>query len=140
VATVVEFFRKVVAEDRDGLAQVVTRDAQATSPSAGGAPSANLVNWWGQRFNKLDYTKLAGEPVFRADEAEVVRGEAALDAASAPAMRTTPLAEDDVVIRAPIVTTHVGADRLFGDEIVFWLRREGDHYKIYRMLEDFQLN
>ena len=55
-------------------------------------------------------------------------------------MRSEPLGDDDVVIRAPIITTHAGADRLFGDEIIFWLRRDGDRYKIYRILEDFQLN
>ena len=50
------------------------------------------------------------------------------------------LGPTDVLIRVPIATSHVGSDRLFGDEIIFWLRREGDRYKIYRTLEDFQLN
>ena len=45
-----------------------------------------------------------------------------------------------MVVRVPILTPHVGAERLFGDEMVLWLRRDGDRYRIYRVLEDFQLN
>jgi hypothetical protein len=139
LATVDEVFRRIVAKERDELAQLFTRDATVVNPSGSGQ-TMNALNWWTQRFNKLDYQKLAGEPVFRVAEAEVVRGEGALDAASTPAMRADALGDDDVVIRAPILTTHVGAERFFGDEIIFWLRRDGDRYKIYKMLEDFQFN
>ena len=138
LATVEAFFHRIVAKERDELPQLLTRDAIVMNPSGGG--TINALNWWSQRLAKLDYPKLAAEPVFRASEAEIVRGEGALEAASSPAMRAEPLAEDDVVIRAPLLATHIGADRLFGDEIIFWLRRDGDRYKIYRMLEDFQLN
>ncbi len=138
LATVEELFRRIVAEDKDKLPELFMRDAMSVSPSGGGG--VNAINWWTQRFNKLDYLKLAGEPIFRSSDAEVVRGEAALDAASSPAMRAESLGDDDVVIRAPIITTHAGADRLFGDEIIFWLRRDGDRYKIHKMLEDFQFN
>jgi hypothetical protein len=130
LATVEELFRRIVVEDKERLPELFTRDAMCASPSG---TNINAVAWWTQRFNKLDYPKLAGEPVFRASDAEVVRGEAALDAASSPAMRSEALGDEDVV-------THVGADRLFGDEIIFWLRRDGDRYKIHRMLEDFQFN
>ena len=44
------------------------------------------------------------------------------------------------MVRVPILTTHVGAERLFGDEILLWLRRDGDRFRIYRVQEDFQLN
>jgi ketosteroid isomerase-like protein len=138
LATIDELFRRIVAEDKEKLPELFTRDAVSVSPSGGG--TINAITWWTQRFNKLDYPKLAGEPVFRRSEAEVVRGEAALDAASTPAMRSEPLGDEDVVVRARVVTTHAGADRLFGDEIIFWLRRDGDRYKIRRMLEDFQFN
>jgi hypothetical protein len=138
LATVDELFRRIIAEDKEKLPELFTRDAVSVSP--GGGATVNAVAWWTQRFNKLDYPKLAGEPIFRRSEAEVVRGEAALEAASSPAMRSEVLGDDDVVIRAPIVTTHAGADRLFGDEIIFWLKRDGDRYKIHRMLEDFQVN
>ena len=57
-----------------------------------------------------------------------------------PAIRLETLGETDVVIRLPILTSHAGSDRLFGDEMIFWLRRDGDRYKIYRVLEDFQLS
>jgi hypothetical protein len=138
LATVEELFRRIIAEDKERLPELFTRDAMSVSP--GGNAPVNAVSWWTQRFNKLDYPKLAGEPIFRPSDAEIVRGEAALDAASSPAMRGEALADDDVVIRAPIITTHAGADRLFGDEIIFWLRRDGDRYKIRKMLEDFQFN
>lgn len=143
VAAVEELFRKVVLEDHEGLSDIFFRDAVFVSvaPAGGGpAQTPNALLFWGGRFRKLDYTKLAGEPIYREAEIHVFRAEDTLDALPHPTVRPEALGENDVVVRVPILTTRVGAERLFGDEMVLWLRRDGDRYKIYRALEDFQLN
>ncbi|MCC6556262.1 MAG: hypothetical protein IT372_25155 [Polyangiaceae bacterium] len=141
VAVVAEFFKRVVLEDGDGLSALLTRDALAIAPGSGGGqgqtPSAGL--WWEQRFRRLDYGKLAGETIYRDAEVELYRGEDVLEASPHPAIQTDALDEDDVIVRVPIITARIGADRLLGDEIVIWLRRDGMRFKIYRLLEDFQL-
>jgi hypothetical protein len=142
VATVDELFRKVVVEDGDGLEAIFTRDAVALSPAAGGgsgqSPSALLL--WQGRFRKLDYTKLAGEPIYREAELQIFRAADALEALPHPSVHPEALGENDVVVRVPILTTRIGSERLFGDDLVLWMRRDGDRYRIYRILEDFQLN
>lgn len=143
IVTVNELFRKIVLEDSEGLEALFTRDALAvttTSPGAGPGQTPQATLWWQQRFRRLDYTKLAGETIFREAELEIYRAEDALDTPPHPAIRLEALNDNDVVIRAPILTSRVGADRLLGDEIIFWLRRDNDRYKIYRIVEDFQLN
>jgi hypothetical protein len=141
VQTVKDLVRRVVSEDSEGLHGLFTRDAIAvTSPSGGYGSTPQAALWWEQRFRKLDYTKLSGEPVVREAELEVYPGGEGVELPSSPQIRPETLRESDVVVRARIMTTHAGPDRLFGDEIIFWLRREGDRYKIYRMLEEFQLN
>lgn len=139
--TVQELFRKIVVEDGEGLEPLFTRDARAiTSLAPGGGSTPQAVLFWQGRFRKLDYTKLTGELVYRDAELTVYRAEDALETPPHPAIRTEALAGNDVVVRVPILTPRVGAERLFGDEIIVWLRRDGDRYRIYRILEDFQLN
>lgn len=143
ILAVSELFRKIVLEDSEGLEALFTRDALAvtsTSPNAGPAQTPLAALWWQQRFRRLDYTRLAGEPLFRQAELSIYRAEDALETPPHPAIRLDALNDNDVVIRAPILTTHASTDRLFGNEVIFWLRREGDRYRIYRILEDFQLN
>jgi hypothetical protein len=143
ILAVNELFRKIVLEDTEGLESLFTRDALAlttTAPNAGPAQSPQAALFWQQRFRRLDYTKLAGETVIRQAELEIYRAEDALETSPHPAIRLEALNDNDVVIRAPILTAHIGTDRLFGDEIIFWLRRDGDRYRIYRLLEDFQVN
>jgi hypothetical protein len=143
ILTVTELMRVILVEDSDALDALFTRDALAVTPASAGAgpgqtPSATL--WWKQRFHRLDYGRLAGETLIREAELQIYRASDALDAPPHPAIRLESLSENDVVIRAPIVTPRIGADRLFGDEMIFWLRRDGDRFRIYRVLEDFQLN
>ncbi len=141
VATVDELFRKVVVEDGEGLEALFTRDAVAVSPTPGGpgqSPSALLL--WQSRFRKLDYTKLAGELVYRDAEIQLFRAGDTVDALPHPSVHPEALGADDIVLRVPILTTHMGSERLFGDELVLWMRRDGDRFRIYRVLEDFQLN
>jgi hypothetical protein len=143
IAAVEELFRKAVVEDADGLDGLFTRDAVAVTPASpngnqGQSPSALLL--WQSRFRKLDYTKLAGEPIYREEELTLSRADDGAEAVAPPSVHLAELGEGDVVVRVPILTTHVGAERLFGDEILLWLRRDGDRFRIYRVQEDFQLN
>jgi hypothetical protein len=140
VDTVSELFRKIVIEDSDGLEALFTREATAGNGSGGAASTPLAVLWWQQRFRRLDYTRLAGEPIFREAEVEIYRAEDDVEALPPPAIRLEALGETDIVIRLPILASHAGADRLFGEEMIFWLRRDGDRYKIYRVIEDFQLS
>jgi hypothetical protein len=138
--TVRALFRRIVQEDGEGLEALFARDATVITvqgPQQGSTPSAAL--WWEQRFRRLDYTKLAGELLYREADLRIVRAGDAADAPVHPAIHPETLAEGDVVVHVPIVTSRVGADRLLGDEMVLWLRRDGDQYKIYRLMEDFQL-
>ncbi|WP_050434704.1 hypothetical protein [Chondromyces crocatus] len=140
INTVGDFFRRVVLEDSDGLGALLTRDAQAIVPSSGGqAQSPSIGLWWEQRFRRLDYGKLAGEPLYRVSELEVYRAEDAIEAPLHPAIQTQTLDDDDVLVRVPIITARVGADRLLGDQMLFWLRRDGARFRVYRVLEEFQL-
>jgi hypothetical protein len=140
IALVEELFRKVVVKDGEGLVSIFASGASMIAPSAQpGAPN-NALLFWQSRFRKLDYTRLAGEPIYREAELSVFRAEDSPDTIPHPSIHPEALAEGDVVVRVPIITTRVGADRFFGDEIVFWMRRDGDRFRIYRVLEDFQLN
>lgn len=140
LATVSGFFQAVVVEDGDALEDLFTRDALAmnvTQSGGMGMPSAPL--FWAQRFRRLDYTKLAGEIVFREGEIAVLRADDMVESTPHPAIRTEALGESDVVLRVPIATPRVGTDRLLGEEILMWLRRDADRYRIYRIVEDFQM-
>lgn len=140
IAAVEDFFRKVVQEDGDGLEALFTRDAIAITSLTGSGQTPQASTFWQGRFRKLDYTKLAGEVLYRDAEISVYRTEDVIDAPPHPAIRAESIASGDVVVRVPIHVARVGADRLFGDEIILWLRRDGDRFRIYRALEDFQLN
>lgn len=141
-STIQTFFQAVVAEDADLLGTVLTRDALNTNPGSSsggpsGSPSATL--FWAHRFRRLDYGKLGGEVIYHENDLEVYRGGDELGLSPHPAVRTDALSPGDVVIRVPIATAKVGTERLLGDEILMWLRRTGNEYKIYRLLEDFQV-
>jgi hypothetical protein len=143
LATVDELFRKIVLEDSEGLEAVFTPQAVSvtSAPPGGGPPgSANALPFWQGRFRRLDYTKLAGEPLYREAEIQIFRPDDTPDALPHSAVRPESLGENDVVLRVPVLTTRIGAERLFGDELVLWMRRDGERYRIYRVLEDFQLN
>lgn len=140
IETVRSLFRHVVAESSDGLQELFTANARAVSASPGyyGQPGEPWL-WWEQRFRRLDYTQLSGETLFRESEIEIYRASDDLDSPPHPALRTEALDETDVILRLTMTAGTTGIDRLFGDQIFFWLRREGDTYKIYREMEDFQL-
>lgn len=140
LATVRSLFRRIALEDAEGLEALFTRDATVITVQGPQHPSTpNAPLWWEQRFRKLDYTKLAGELLYREADVGIFRAGDAPSARTHAAIHPETLGESDVVVHVPILTPRVGTDRLLGDEMVLWLRREGEQYRIYRSLEDFQL-
>jgi hypothetical protein len=140
VETVRELFRRVVARSIDNLSELFTQGAQPISGVSGGYGIPDRAwEWWRQRSGRLDYTKLAGEVLFREGDIEIFRASDALDTPPHPAIRTDALDDTDVILRVTMLAGVNGTERYFGETIVFWLRRDGDTYKIYRQLEDFQL-
>jgi hypothetical protein len=146
LVAVEELFRRIVLEDAEGMERLFVGDAVAVTGWHPGAETQKAVAWWANRFRKLDYGKLAGETIYRPAELQIVRGSDAVDAAlhaviqPPAAVHTDALDPNDVVLRVPILTARVGVERLLGDEMILWLRRDGDRFRIYRLLEDFQLN
>ena len=144
MALIADFFGKIVIEDDDALAALFTKDAIAVTGSSSGSgggmgPTPAAALWWEQRFRRLDYGKIAGEVIYREADLEIYRADDMVQSTPHRAIRTNALGEDDVVIRAPILTPRSGQERLLGDEIIFWLRRDGSQYKIFRVLEEFQI-
>lgn len=140
LATVRSLFRRIALEDSEGLEALFTRDATVITvqgPQQGSSPTATL--FWEQRFRKLDYTRLAGEVLYREADVTVVRAGDAAEGRLHPAIHPETLADDDVVVHVPILAARIAGDRLLGDEMVLWMKRDGDRYRIYRSLEDFQL-
>lgn len=134
------FFRVIIAEDTEALAELLSRDALVVSPTPG-APSSRIpsaANHFAQRFRRLEYGKLAGETVFRRTEVSIVHAGDAKELGG-----TRPSAEGllpgDVALRVPIVAARVGSERVFADEIVFYLRPDGERFRIYRLVEDFAM-
>lgn len=139
IDTVRELFRRLVARNMDTLSELFTLNAQPISgiPGGYGVPD-KAWDWWSQRSKRLDYTKLAGEVLFRESDIEIFRADSE-GTPPHPAIRPEALDDTDVILRVTMLAGTNGLDRMFGDTIVFWLRRDGDTYKIYRQLEDFQL-
>jgi hypothetical protein len=142
LATLDELFHKITLEDEEGVTSLLTRDAmsigsQQQNPMIG-APT--LANFWRARMRKLDYTKLAGETVYQESDVEIYRPEDEVSAATNPIIQLDALSPGDLVLRVPLLSPRIGTDRLFGDELVVWMRREGDRYRIYRIWEEFQLS
>jgi len=138
--TVAELFKHVVNEDTAGIDALFTANAVAiTAKSASHRRTPTATLWWNQRFDRLDYGQLSGEPAFRAREIEFYRGEDVLSGARGAPTEREGVERGDVVVRVPIIKVRVGATRVLGDEMVLFLRRVDNRYKIYRMVEEFQI-
>lgn len=136
-AVVQAFFRAVVTEDFDALAALVTADATVMPRIQG--PSASLLEVWRTRMRRLDYLPLGGAPLFDDASIETLR---ASDLASPTGAHPPPLAEmtaTDLLFRVPLTVVRSGQDRLFADELMFLVRRDGARLRIRTIVEDFQL-
>ncbi len=133
------FFKAVVSEDGEALGACLTRDATIVSPSSGN-PQARLPTagvFYAQRFRRLDYTKLAGETLYH--RADVVIARAGDAEAVVERMGIAAPSPGELALRVRLVVVRSGTDRVLGDEIIFYLRRDGAAYRIARIVEDFSL-
>ncbi|HHH29855.1 MAG TPA: hypothetical protein ENK57_16125 [Polyangiaceae bacterium] len=137
--TVDRFFDAVFSEDIAALAELVQDETQVQDTRANASAKAHpAASLWRQRFQKREYQALAGALVYRATDVATYRGdqtdELPLD------VRYLSSGDDvlpnDVVLHVPIITHSLRSERLFGDDIFFWLRRRGSRYVIYRMAEE----
>jgi hypothetical protein len=130
------FFGAVSREDLATLRSTLSADA-SLGPLSGPA-NAPAERQWEQRVHKLDYKAIGPEPVFRESTIEVY-GYRDLELSEGDRPNRPPsMAPDDVLVRVPIEIRRIGADRLFGDEIIFLVKRVDGAFKIRAMLEDFQ--
>jgi hypothetical protein len=138
-AAVRRFFEAIVDEDAAALANLVRSGAMLHDTRATGqSRTQGLVPLWRLRFNKYDYGQLGSRTIFQESEVKSYRVEELdrLPLEVQHLVRGVSLEPTVVVLRVPIVTATVKNERLFGDEIYFWLRRHDDGYEIYQVAED----
>ncbi len=135
------FFAALRAEDITALLQAVDSAALVYDTKIGAKRSVvSLSSLWRQRFRQHVYQELATRLIYREADVRTYRGD---QLAMLPvSVRYLPLLQPsptDVVLRVPIVTHSIDNRRVFGDELIFWLRRESDRFVIYRVAEDVPL-
>jgi ketosteroid isomerase-like protein len=118
-----EFFRRVVHADAEGVAALLTSDA-VTSTEPTSERTMPLSSWWARRLKQLDYTQAAGVVLYREGDVRVL---------------ATDSPSSTVALRVRVTPARAAHVRLFGDELTFWLRRDGTQTHICRIVEEFQL-
>ncbi|HQP34459.1 MAG TPA: hypothetical protein PLI95_04760 [Polyangiaceae bacterium] len=141
VSAVRAFFEAVSREDGAGLREVLTRDALWFAPSgnptgAGAGSPAEQV--WDRRFGKFDYRATGPEPVYRETSMELYAPRDLQDVEGERPARPVMMEEQDLLVRVPIEVRKVGQDRVFGDEILFLVRRTAEGFRVRVVIEDFQ--
>jgi hypothetical protein len=133
------FFEAVVAEASDRLERVLDRSALIRAASK--ARPEPALGVFRRRFERLDYTALGSELLYRPSEIEIhtARESRALTGTRAPPVMPRG---DELVARVPLART-AATSRYFGSEIVFLLKpdpgRTDGSYKIGELVEDFRL-
>jgi hypothetical protein len=120
-------------ESLDALADMLSPDAVPIESSHGHGRAA-LLDSFRQRLQAHDYARLTGLEVLRPDRIE--RADYEDLAAIAGRSRPPEMRPDDLYIRVPLELTHVAGERLFGDVLVFVLRREDGKLRIAAYGED----
>jgi hypothetical protein len=133
-----ELLQSVVREDAAAMAELVTERAMFINPASGRNQTA-LLPLFRERFRKLDYHQLAGQTLLRENEVEVYRFHDLASPLPGRPARPPEMQEDDVLLRARVLVPRMGADRLFGDELLVLVRPAKGKYRIALLLEEFQL-
>jgi len=136
-SAVAAFFRAVVAEDIDALSDLLTPDANASNRNRSGAPG--ILDLWRGRLRHFRYRTLAGEVLYQDSDVEFYRYDDLETLAPGKPVRPAEMTRADLLLRVPMVVVRAGSDRVFGDEIVFLLRRDQERFRIRQLVEDFQL-
>jgi hypothetical protein len=133
-SVIAAFFRAITSENLDALADLLTADANAPSRIRGG--STSMVDHWRARIRHFHYRSLAGDVLYQDADLEFYR----FDDLESPGRPSRPpeMTKSDLMVRVPMLIVRAG-DRVFGDEMLFVLRREKDRFRIRQILEDFQL-
>jgi hypothetical protein len=131
------FFRAIVAEDLEALADLATPDASA--PNRNRANAASILDHWRGRMRHFRYRTLANEVLYQEADVELYRYEDLESIMVGRPQRPPEMARSDLLLRVPMLVVRAGSDRAFGDEILFLLRRDKDRFRIRQILEDFQL-
>jgi hypothetical protein len=138
------YVRAIVAEDATAMRALHTADAAFVLAPTGQPPRSfpGAAAMWERRFERLDYGTLAGAVVVRESEAEVRR----LSAADQPRLpgsgdedEAPPATSAELVVRAPVATARMAGQSLLGSELVLYLRRDGETYRVSAVVEDFTL-
>jgi hypothetical protein len=132
--TVEAFFAAVISEGIDDLERVLERSAETrSSPKSRRDPALDV---WRRRFERLDYTSLASEVLYRPSDVEL---HTAGDAQSLGRGRSLPVLPhgQELLVRVPMIGGATA--KFFGSEIVFLLRPGPGGYKIGEIFEDFRL-
>ncbi len=136
-SVVAAFFHAVVTEDIDELSRLVTTDATTPVKARGGA--LGIADMWRSRLRQFRYRTLASDMLYQESDVEVYRYEDLETLVPGRPFRPPEMARTDVLLRVPMLVVRTGSDRVFGDELLFLLRREKGRYRIRQLIEDFQL-
>jgi hypothetical protein len=134
---VAAFFRAVIAENVEALGEICTTDATLSAKGRTGAPS--VVDHWRARLRHFHYRVLAGEILYQEADIEVYRYEDLETPLPGRPLRPPEMTASDVLLRVPVLIVRAGNERVFGDDIMFHLRRDKGKYLIRQLIEDFQL-
>jgi hypothetical protein len=136
-AMVAAFFRAVVAENIEAMSELVTTDATLTVRGKSGSPA--LLDHWRARHRHFRYRTVASEILYQEGDIELYRYEDLEPPLPGRMLRPPEMVPSDVLLRVPILVVRAGSDRMFGDDMVFHLRRDKHRYLIRQVFEDFQL-
>ena len=137
IEVVREFLHAVAHTDLPAVRRLLTSDATAAPIGTPAGPPAEAH--WDRRLHKIDYKSLGTTPLYRESAIEIYRhGDLDHEVGDRPA-RPSIMGLGDVLVRVPMATTRIGADRVFGDEMLFVLRRVEHAFLIQAVFEDFQV-
>lgn len=139
------YARAIATEDVATMAALHTGDAAfvLVPPGQSARTFPGAASLWERRFARMDYGALAGAIVVREADATVRRvpvGEppqlpVSPDDEGAP----SPARDVEVVVHAPVATSRAGGQSLLGSELVLYLRRVGDAWRVAAVVEDYAL-
>ncbi len=134
---VAAFFRAVVTEDIEALASLITTDATAPIKARGGA--MGIADLWRSRLRQFRYRTLAADVLYQDTDVELYRYDDLETVLPGRPFRPPEMARNDLLLKVPLLVVRAGNDRVFGDEMLFLLRRDKSRYHIRQLIEDFQL-
>jgi hypothetical protein len=125
-----DFFEAASAESPEMLERLLERTAHTRASTKARAEAA--LPAFRRRFDRLDYTTLATELVYRAADVKV-------HTANEGAVRLLPMAPKGDEILVQVFPVGQTAAKLFAGELDFLLKPSSSGYKIAEMVEDFRL-